>query len=63
MAKKRGTDRNLLQNDRDIETEKTAAIGLCRRRIDALVNRYRDDTISREDYLQDKARYKREIAQ
>jgi DNA invertase Pin-like site-specific DNA recombinase len=45
----------------DPEQEKQEAIALCRRRIDAAINLYRDGTISRSDYLADVERYEREI--
>jgi hypothetical protein len=48
-------------NDVDFEEQKQSSIALCRRRIEAAVNLYRDGVISREDYLADVERNEREI--
>jgi DNA invertase Pin-like site-specific DNA recombinase len=55
-------DKEMGIEDVDIEKEKRAAIALCKRRIDAAINLYRDGVISRDDYLADVEKNEREIA-
>lgn len=46
----------------DLESEKAAAIALCKRRIDAAIHLYRDGIIDREEYLNDVEKNERELA-
>lgn len=54
-------DKELGNEEIDVEAEKQTAIALCRRRIDAAINLYRDGVITRDDYLADIERNEREI--